>query len=223
MRQQINLYQPTASQNHTTLSASSVLLTIGLLGTCLAGLSVYANQRVAQLGQNVQALRAQQAVQQQQVTQSGELLAARATPIATLEARVNALNLTTAERERALQLLKSGAAGQTSGFAARLEALARRHVAGLWLDSIQLSGTSPSMTLQGATTNPAIVPAYLQSLADEAVLSGTRFDQFVIQRPESLDKRSGPQSQIEQPATGAPLRFSAGSTSMPTASEDSTS
>src|SRR5688500_3185343 len=111
MQQQINLYQPTASQNKATLSASSVLLALGLLGTCLAGISLYANQRVAQLDQSVQALRARQAVQQQQVTQSSELLAARATPIATLEARVKALDLTTAERERALQLLKSGAAG----------------------------------------------------------------------------------------------------------------
>jgi len=221
MRQQVNLYQPAASQDHKTLSASSVAIAMGLIAACLVGLSLYANQSLAHLDQSVQTLRARQATQQQQLSRSSELLAAGAAPAATLEARVKALGMTTGERERALQLLQSGAAGQTTGFAARMEALARRHVAGLWLDSVKLSGTSPSMSLQGATTNPALVPIYLQSLADEAVLAGTRFDQFVIHRPQLED--SAASRQADESAAGAPLRFSAGSTSLPAASEDTSS
>jgi len=43
------------------------------------------------------------------------------------------------------------------------------------------------------------VPVYLRSLSGEAVLSGTRFDDFVIERPDK----------------GARVRFRAGSKSLP--------
>lgn len=211
MRQQINLYQPATSSDRSTLSATSVVIALGVIAVSLAGVTWYANQRVTQLEQAVAALRTRQTSQQQQLEQSSSLLAARTTP-ATLEARVKELGLSVEERERALQLLQSGQAGQTKGFAARMEALARRHVAGLWLDSVQLSGTSPTMSLQGATTNPAIVPAYLQSLADETVLAGTRFDQFLIQGPSDKDV-------AERGART--LRFSAGSTALPAVKEPS--
>ena len=81
-------------------------------------------------------------------------------------------------------MLQSGAAGQTSGFASRMEALARRHVNGLWIDGLAMSGTRSTMSISGGSVDADIVPAYLRSLSSETVLSGTRFDDFVIERPE---------------------------------------
>ena len=103
------------------------------------------------------------------------------------------------ERTQALQVLQSGAAGQTSGFATRMEALARRHVNGLWIDGLAMSGTRSTMSISGGSVDADIVPAYLRSLSTETVLSGTRFDDFVIERPEK----------------GAHVRFRAGSKSLP--------
>ena len=80
-----------------------------------------------------------------------------------------------------------------------MEALARRHVNGLWIDGLAMSGTRSTMSISGGSVDADIVPAYLRSLSTETVLSGTRFDDFVIERPEK----------------GTHVRFRAGSKSLP--------
>jgi hypothetical protein len=100
-----------------------------------------------------------------------------------------------------------------------MEALARRHVDGLWIDKLVLSGTNGSMSLSGATLDADIVPVYLQSLARDSVLSGTRFDEFVIERPAqepsattapAMDD-SGEAPVKKQVAAPKHIRFRAGS------------
>ncbi len=232
MRQQINLYQPIFSEERKALSAITVATGLLVIAGGLAGFSVYSHQRVAALEIATQALRDQVNEQQDQLTQASEQQAAQAKPV-DVEARFKQLTATVSERERALQVLQSGAAGQTTGFAARMEALARRHVAGVWLDGLKLSGTSASMSLQGSTTNPDIVPVYLRSLADDAVLAGTRFDEFMIERPDAnkaaAKGSSATTDESAEPASKArarvqTVRFSAGSTSLPApASKDTAS
>ena len=121
-----------------------------------------------------------------------------------VEARVKALSASLSERTQALQVLQSGAAGQTSGFAARMEALARRHVDGLWIDGLAMSGTQSTISISGGSVDADIVPAYLRSLSSEAVLNGTRFDDFVIERSASAKNEPG-----------KAVRFRAGSKSLP--------
>jgi len=182
MRQQINLYQPIFSRERKQLSAMTLISALGVAVVTLLGVSFYAHQRVEQLGHEVEAMRERAAQQEQMVAKVGELQASQGNP-AEIEARVKQLTETVTARKRALGVLQAGAAGQTVGFAARLEALARRHVDGLWIDRLVLSGTNGSMTLQGATLDADTVPIYLQGLAHERALAGTRFDEFVIERP----------------------------------------
>lgn len=126
-----------------------------------------------------------------------------------VEARVKALAASLSERTQALQVLQSGAAGQTSGFAARMEALARRHVDGLWIDGLAMSGTQSTISISGSSVDADIVPAYLRSLSSEAVLNGTRFDDFVIERPQSG------KSELSGKSEAGKVRFRAGSKSLP--------
>jgi Tfp pilus assembly protein PilN len=200
VRQQINLYQPILSQERKPFSSTLVGATLGLVVIALAGFSVHARSRVGQLERDVELLRVQQAQQEAQLAQASALQANGVNTVA-LQAHVKELTAQVAERGNALQILRSGAAGQTSGFAPRLEALARRHVDGLWIDTLLMSGTSGSMTLSGATVDPDIVPEYLRGLAGEPVLAGTRFDDFVIERPRP-------------PASAKHIRFHAGSKSL---------
>ena len=93
-------------------------------------------------------------------------------------------------RTRALALLRAGTLGRTTGFADRLEALARQHVDGVWIDRMALSGATGSMSLGGATFDPNLVPRYLQNLGHESVLAGARFDELVIDRPTSKSVES---------------------------------
>jgi hypothetical protein len=221
MRQQINLYQPIFSQERKQLSAVTVVGAIGVIMAMLLGISVYADRRVDQLERDVQAMRARATQQEQVIAKAGEVFAARGNP-AEIDARVKQLTESVAARRRALKVLQAGAAGQTTGFASRLEALARRHVDGLWLDGLVLSGTTGSMTLRGATLNAGTVPIYLQGLARETALSGTRFDDFVIERrgldvPKELSQDAEEGSDTTKPRVATPvnhIRFRAGSKSL---------
>lgn len=221
MRQQINLYQPIFSQERKQLSAVTVASAIGVITAMLSGIAVYADRRVDQLERDVQAMRVRATQQEQVIAKAGEMFAARGNP-AEIDARVKQLTESVAARSRALKVLQAGAAGQTTGFASRLEALARRHVDGLWLDGLVLSGTTGSMTLRGATLNAGTVPVYLQGLAHETALSGTRFDDFVIERPGQEARKESSQDAEEGAETPKPrvatpvnhIRFRAGSKSL---------
>jgi hypothetical protein len=86
-----------------------------------------------------------------------------------------------------------------------MEALARRHIDGIWLDHILLSSGTSAMSLSGSSLDADLVPRYLQSLATDPALRGARFDEFVIQQPVQ-----------EEPSTQGAigLHFSAGNKDM---------
>lgn len=198
MRQQVNLYQPIFRRARKSLAAVTVATTLGVVAMALTGFSLYTARSVARLQAEVRQLTAQQEKQQAQLARAGELFS-RHTRRSDVEARVKALQSSLSERTQALQVLQSGAAGQTSGFASRMEALARRHVNGLWIDGLAMSGTHSTMSITGGSVDADIVPAYLRGLSSEAVLNGTRFDDFVIERPDK----------------SARVRFRAGSKALP--------
>lgn len=221
MRQQINLYQPIFSEARKPLSSRSFGLVFAAVIAGLIGYSFYANARLSGLRQSVEALRAQQTEQESLLVATGEASAAREKPVV-VEARVRELEGLITGRRDALALLESGAAGQTSGFAARMEALARRHVEGLWIDKLVLSGTNGAMSLGGATLDANTVPVYLRGLAQERVLSGTRFDEFMIERPQKASEPVALASEedaegkpvTKQASAPAHIRFRAGSTNL---------
>jgi Tfp pilus assembly protein PilN len=218
MRQQINLYQPIFSETRKPLSAAVVALFFAVVIAALTGYSVYAHMQLKELQASVEALRSEQAEQEALLTSTGETNAAREKPAA-VDARIKKLDRMIVERRSALKVLQSGAAGQATGFAARMEALARRHVEGLWIDKLVLSGTNGSMSLAGSALDADTVPAYLHSLARDSVLSGTRFDEFVIERPATVvagvevasNEDGSDVAEKKAPPAPAHIRFRAGS------------
>lgn len=222
MRQQINLYQPIFNQERKQLSGATVAIGLGLIVAMVIGISVYANYSVNTLALELAVMRERVVEQEAVMARVAELQVARGNPTE-INVRVKHLTESIAARSRALKVLQDGAAGQTTGFASRLEALARRHVEGLWIDGLMLSGTTGAMSLQGATLDADTVPAYLQGLARENALAGTRFDEFVIERPErELRKEIVEESGAEagsatpkpRPAAANHIRFRAGSSSL---------
>lgn len=209
MRQQINLYQPILIQERTPLSARVVGVALVVVVAGLTAFSVLEARRVDALGRSVEEMRAQQTQQQALLEQAGQLQSNPAS-VAELEARVRRLQATVDERRRALEVLRSGAAGRTAGFAERLDALARRHLDGLWLDYLQLSGSDGSMALAGATLNADLVPKYLQSLARDEALSGARFDDFIIERPALASAKDDAEASVKKAPDPRHVRFRMG-------------
>lgn len=182
MRQQINLYQPVASNDQKSLESRTLGLLAGGAVLCLLVIWGFGMKQVAALETSVAALRAQQQAQEQMMSAMGAEHSAAVSPII-VNAQVTALSAQVTAHTQALEILRHGGAGQTQGFAARLEALARRHTDGLWIDRIALSGTTGAMSVGGETVSPDLVPRYLRALAGESALSGARFDELVIERP----------------------------------------
>jgi hypothetical protein len=222
MRQQINLYQPIFTETRGGLAAKPVAIGFVLILAGLATFSWNEHRQTAQLQTQLEQLQAQQNERQAALEQEGQSTA-NETP-EQLDARVKQLDAQVAERTRAVQILQSGAAGQTIGFANRMEALAKRQVDGLWLDQMILSGTNGAMTLRGATIDPEVVPQYLRGLAAEPALSGTRFDDFIIERPSKLSTADADAALTEGTAKSerkneGPVRFRAGSRALETSAE----
>jgi type IV pilus assembly PilN-like protein len=200
MRQQINLYQPILREEPKLFGAKAALRAFAAVLAVLVLLWGYGTYKVTRLEQTTQTLRDAASHQEQVLATASTFSAARATSTE-LSARVKRAEEEVIGRKRALELLRAGAAGRTNGFAARLEALARRHVEGVWIDRVALSGSTEAMSLGGATFDPDLVPRYLQNLSQESVLAGARFDQLAIERPH--EKGSGQ------------VRFRASSVSLP--------
>ncbi len=211
-RQQVNLYQNTAPA-WRPFGSATLALACGAVGCCLAIIWAFGTWQVTRLQQSVAALQRQQAAQQTALGALGSLQTVGANP-ADLQARVQQLGAELAARERALALLQSGAAGSTQGFSARLAALARHPVAGLWLRQITVSNLTGSMSLAGEVLVPDTVPRYLQVLSVEPVLAGLRFDRLVIERPETAPAaaKSGGSTPGRPPRRAAAFKFHADGT-----------
>ena len=85
-------------------------------------------------------------------------------------------------RSRALDILRQGASMPVSGFAARLEALARQQLDGLWLTHIVVGSGDGRLAMRGSSTDSHLLPAYLARIAAEPALAGARFDKLAIRR-----------------------------------------
>lgn len=191
MRQQINLYQPIFRQERRLFSAKVVGIALGAVAATLTSIWLYGSAQVAGLESEVARMRTQYDEQQRIADAAGQLRSSRANPTQ-LQAHIAQLSKDLADRTQALQLLRSGAAGQTTGFSERLTALARQHVDGLWIDRLVFAGSSGSMSMEGRTVSAPLVPQYLKRLASESALQGTRFEEFHIERPvEAADAVGG--------------------------------
>ena len=182
-RQQINLYQETAPAWRPFGSATLALAAVAVC-CCFALIWGFGTWQVDRLQRSVADLQRQQNAQQTMLSSLGSLSAASSNA-ADLKSRVEELSAELAARERALALLREGAAGNTSGFSAPLAALARHPMPDLWLLQITLSDLTGSTTLAGQVVNPDRLPRYLHVLATEPALANIRFDSLVIERPDA--------------------------------------
>lgn len=218
MRQQINLYQ--SAQRQTRMTLSALTLAIGLLVTSavLTTMWFYDSRQLATLRQSVLALRAQQQQQLDAATVADTARSGHKRP-QTLQAQVKQLQLELAQHQRALELLRAGAAGESGGFAARLAALAHQHVDGIWIDHLVLGSAAGVLSVSGGTRDADLVPRYLRGLAAEPALAGARFDEFGIEGPKYVpavtESASDATASSSTPAKPTGIRFHATNSAAP--------
>jgi Tfp pilus assembly protein PilN len=181
MEQQVNLYQPILGAEKRLFSAQAIGLGLAMLALCLGALAGFAAWRTTRIERAVAAIEKQEAATLALAARANAALKPRES-LAELEAAAKGLAADIAVRERALAIVQRGLATASSGFAARLEAIGRRQLDGVWLTSLVLASGDRHLALKGATTDPRLVPAWLAALAQEHALNDSRFDHLSIQR-----------------------------------------
>jgi hypothetical protein len=74
---------------------------------------------------------------------------------------------------------------RSAGFSPALDALAERHLAGLWLGTIRLEQGGRELLLEGASQQPELLPDYLDSLGRSQAFAGREFARFDLDRDEA--------------------------------------
>lgn len=179
LKQQINLFQGGLLRKKDPWSAKRAVAAIVAAICLLLVVSGYAQWRFNRLTRQVKRVETRLAQSGRRFAQLQKRLPPRKKS-RLLEQEIQKLKRQKAAKNDLLNRLDRRDANDTAGFSPFLEALAHRHVPGLWLREIFLGGDH--VTLAGSARRPAQVPRYLQLLATEEVFRGLQFNQFILGR-----------------------------------------
>lgn len=180
--QQINLYRPEFRPSHEPLRAVHMLWGVVALILLLGVYSGFTNQGNARLQQELadeQALLASQQLTLQKIS----LQQTRNQP-AQLDAEIDALRQDIGRRQQILALITDQDFGNTAGFSAHIQAMARQSLETLALERFSLKSGGNYVELAGKTREPDQVPLYLQRLRAEDSFSKVRFGVLNVERNE---------------------------------------
>ena len=185
--QQINLYRG-ADKGRAAASGGRTLLAAGVGALVVVGALALGGELYLS---GVRAERA--AVAAQLERQQGELAKFRqrlASPPVDpfLEAELASLRGTQAHLNANLAAIARHGGAAQPGFSAVFAGLARNTLDGIWLDRVGRAGGGSDLHLEGQTTEPALVPRLLQTLAAERAFAGRAFRQVTFER-RSTDGR----------------------------------
>ena len=194
MSQQVNLYQPIFRKQRRKFSATTMLQAAVLMVLGIGLMYGYTYWQVRQLRMDVAQTDKQLASLTKRLdetmSQFGERLQSK-----DLQAQVQKLQQQLVEKRNLQQVLQS-AQFNTQGFSGYFIAFARQHIPEVWITGLDITGAAEQLTLSGRSTNPELVPRYLQRLSSETRLSGIEFQSFQMTRV-AADGKSGTASYIE--------------------------
>ncbi len=183
MRQQINFYNAEFSTGPQIFGAATLLIGCGVIMLAMALFYVFALQQQSSITSQLQIVRNQEkaAIERlQNMRPAITAVSGEKTWSEQLEEATRSLR----EKQIVLSLVQGSTLGDTLGFSRHLLSLARRDTDGLWLTHISLSALGDKTRLEGQALRAELVPAYLQSLAEEAPFATQRFYQFQIDGSE---------------------------------------
>jgi hypothetical protein len=182
MSHQINLFNPGLRKTALVLPARQMLMGWGAVAALMLafyGWQLFQGNRLA--GADRETAGRVQTLQAELARLGAEVSARR--PSSALQAQQQRKLELLAAREDVMQVLQSGAIGNTEGHAAYLRAFARQWLDGLWLTGLTVAGAGKDIVVEGRTLKPELVPDYLTRLGREPVLKGHSFNRLQMRRP----------------------------------------
>ncbi len=179
MQQQINFYQAEFRTEEQLFCATMLLKSGAGILLVMILISILSIREMSSIEQELQIVNKQDAAATAQLQNFHPSIAAVSSEKTLAEQLDDALH-SLAEKELVLRLVQGSTLGNTQGFSRYLSSLTRQDTDGLWLTQISLSAQGDKTRLEGRALRAELVPAYLQTLADEAPFAAQRFHQFQI-------------------------------------------
>jgi hypothetical protein len=197
MTQQINLFNPIFLKQKKYFSAVTMLQGLGMILFGAVALGGYARYQLYELGKEVDATKAQVAVEQGRLKK----VMAEYAPKKKDKGLDEQIMGSGQEADSLLQvfaLLDGGALGSTNGYAEYMRAFARQITQGVWLTGFQIRGAGHDIVLQGRALQAELVPAYISRLSNEPVLQGKSFAALELQSPPPEVPGKGPAVAVQR-------------------------
>jgi hypothetical protein len=193
MAQQINLFNPIFLQQKKHFSAVTMLQALGLLLAGILAFYAYAIFETGKLTGVADASRKQLQAQSEQLANYMRDYSPQGRSKA-LEQELARATAQLKQREDLLATLRTGALGNTEGFARYLSALAHQTMTGVWITGMTIGGDEIELQLGGRVLRADLVPAYVRALNHEEVMRGRRIAEMRLTARE----------EVESPSTAAP-------------------
>ncbi len=183
MHQQINFYRSGFHIAQQIFGATTLLIGSGVIMLAMVVAFGFALYKLSSIDGELQIVRNQETAAIERLQNLRPTISA-AGGAKNWSELLDAATLSLREKELVLSLVRGSALGDTQGFSRYLVSLARQDTDGLWLTHIGLSALGDKTRLEGQALRAELVPAYLQSLAEEPPFAEQRFHQFQIDGPE---------------------------------------
>jgi hypothetical protein len=188
MSQQINLFNPVFLKQKKYFSVVTMLQALLLIALGSAAFYGFAAYQIKQLArQSEEANKRYVAEQARLDNYKAQFSPQKSRQL--LEKELRAAEAKVFAQQDVINMLKSGAIGNTNGYSGYMRAFARQVVNGLWLTGFSITGDAAQLSMSGAVLpdSPSLVPAYVQRLGREEVMHGKSFAALKIQRPAKMD------------------------------------
>ena len=182
MSQQINLYQPIFRKEEKKFSTVAMLQAVGLVAVGVVLLYGFTWWQSEALKSELKRVEQSHATASKRLADAGQKFAPR-TGAASIDTEIARLEGELAARQQIQEILRRGIFSNTRGFSDYFASFARQRVPGVWLTGFDITGAAEDMSLAGRTTNPELVPRYMQKLSSEKTLAGIEFRAFQMSRP----------------------------------------
>ncbi len=107
-----------------------------------------------------------------------------------------------AMQEAILDAAKHDQSHQGESYAALLKAFARQSMDGLWITALNIDQDAKHLSISGRTTNPDLVPTYLNRLRNESVLHGKSFTDLTMQYHQEAKNKVNTTQKVSKKDSG---------------------
>jgi hypothetical protein len=180
--QQINLYQPIFRKEEKKFSTMAMLQATGLVAVGVVVLYAFTWWQGETLKSELKQVAQSHATATKRLADITEKFGQKKS--VSLDSEITRLESEIVAKQRMQEILQRGIFSNTTGFSNYFVSFARQHIPGIWLTGFDITGAAEQMTLAGRTTNPELVPRYMQKLSSEQPLSGIEFRTFQMKRPD---------------------------------------